>query len=230
MMDGMRLCVTLSTSLRGLPFNNLRESDCRAQISTSSSSSFCSFQMMKQNSKFKKSIFKIFKCFVIIFRPGDLNRLSVDGSLLLAKSAGYTSVFHHQQQQQQQQSSPAFVHPPQHSMSPSSSSSALQQSSPHHGGQLLLQSHHQSHPALVQSMMTCAAVVGKSPSRDLGGGSTPVLKTTTAAHHTPATAQVKNKISFSLSLSTMYSTTLNLSRSQRDREKYSSPHVASSRK
>ena len=213
----MRLCVTLSTSLRGLPFNNLRESDMN-RVPLYRVLHFYSSQLIEQNIKNKNikqiDFLKHFSVF-FNFRPGDLNRLSADGSLLLAKSAGYTSVFHHQQQQQQQQpqqqqSSPAFVHPPQHLMSPSSS--ALQQSSPHHGGQLLLQSHHQSHPALVQSMMTCAAAVGKSPSRDLGGGSTPVLKTTTtAAHHTPATAQVNLK-----TLSLLYDT-LNLSRSKTEK-------------
>lgn len=80
-------------------------------------------------------------------RPGDLNRLSSDGSVLLGKSGGYAGVsgfLHHQ-------SSPAF----QQHLSPQ-----VQQL--HH-------SLHQSQPALV-------AAVGKSPSRDLGGGSTPILK------------------------------------------------------
>jgi hypothetical protein len=116
--------------------------------------------------------------FSFFLRPGELNRLSADGSILLKNggAGGYGVGFmhhqtspafqnHHQQQQQQQQLSSHNV------------ASPVGQ----HPSQL-----HQS------SQQTAAALMmnGKSPSRDLGGGSTPVLKMTAAHNNNTATAQV----------------------------------------
>ena len=95
-------------------------------------------------------------CPIFIQRPGELNRLSADGSILLKNAAGGYG------------GSAGFLH---------QTSPAFQQQSPHPATGAhppLLQSHHQSQPALMMN--------GKSPSRDLGGGSTPVLKTLA---HTP---------------------------------------------
>lgn len=92
-----------------------------------------------------------------------MNRLSADGSILLKNgtaAAGYGGSAGYLPQT----ASPAFQQ--QH------------QSHPAHPSLL----HHQSQPALMMN--------GKSPSRDLGGGSTPVLKT--AAHTTVGVARGDN--------------------------------------
>ena len=118
-------------------------------------------------------------------RPGELNRLSADGSILLKNggAGGYGSGFLHHQT-----SSPAFQNhhqQQQQQLSTHNLASAVGQ----HPSQLHVQS------SASQSQQTAALMMnGKSPSRDLGGGSTPVLKMT-AAHNNnnTATTQVKKK-------------------------------------
>jgi hypothetical protein len=115
-------------------------------------------------------------------RPGELNRLSADGSILLKNggAGGYGSGFLHHQT-----SSPAFQNhhqQQQQQLSTHNLASAVGQ----HPSQLHVQSSS-------QSQQTAALMMnGQSPSRDLGGGSTPVLKMT-AAHNNTATTQVKGK-------------------------------------
>lgn len=111
------------------------------------------------------------------FRPGELNRLSADGSILLknggggAGGYGTAGFLHHQ-------TSPAFQN---HHQQPQQSQQQPQSHNLAAVGQHPSQLHVQS------SQQTAAALMmnGKSPSRDLGGGSTPVLKMT-AAHNSAA--------------------------------------------
>jgi hypothetical protein len=95
-------------------------------------------------------------CVPINYRPGELHRQSADASVLL-KNAGYNGAPFGAQQ-------PAYQ--PQQHPQPHQQPHQPQQLQPHQPSLL-----HQSQPALMN---------GKSPSRDLCGGSTPVLKT-----HTP---------------------------------------------
>ncbi len=110
------------------------------------------------------------------FRPGELNRLSADGSILLknggggAGGYGTAGFLHHQ-------TSPAFQnHHQQSQQQPQSHNLAAVGQ---HPSQLHVQSSQQTAAALMMN--------GKSPSRDLGGGSTPVLKMTAAHNSTAAT-------------------------------------------
>lgn len=123
---------------------------------------------------FLNSVFQL-----ITKRPGELNRLSADGSILLKNGGGggyggANGFLHHQ-------SSPAFQN-------------HLQQQQQHNVASAGGVGQHPSQVHQSQAQQTAAALMmnGKSPSRDLGGGSTPVLKMT-SAHNNTANTQVKMK-------------------------------------